>query len=150
LEQCEQAKASLKEEYEQQCKQKLDKMQTKVDAATTRATISKRGFDLCKGDLAAANAQGESMQAEVMKKQAELAKQTANTKAKEKEMRTEVTSDVADKVQAEERERYDRKLDKAVTKISKKMPISPKCVACAKLSNAERAVTAAQCAGCPS
>merc|ERR1711966_476501 len=136
LEQCQRDKSKQKDMMIKKCDGRIREMQAVVDAAQTKATIAKRGYALCTGELAAANAQGASMQAEALKSQGQIADIVA--KQQEQAKKIKITSDVSDKIQKEERDRYDDKLKKAIKKVSKAKPISPKCQACAKLSAQER------------
>merc|ERR1711934_1074798 len=149
LEGCQRGRALDQQRYRDACSKKLSNMQKKVDAADTRATIAKRGYTLCQGDLDAAKTQGASMQAEAMKAQSQIADRIANSKTEQKAMREKITAEVSDKIQNSERDRYDNKLRKAISKVSKTKPISPKCQACGKLSVAERQATGADCSECP-
>lgn len=148
LDNCNRNRALDKQRAAEGCRKKVSKMQAKVDASETKATIANRGYTLCKGELAASNAQGASMQAEAMKAQSKMADSIANQKAEQEAMKEKITGELSERIQKDERDRYDHKLSKAISKVSKTQPISPKCQACAKLSDQERQVVGANCAEC--
>merc|ERR1711865_884802 len=124
------------------------KMDGEVTQANTKAAISKRGYELCKGELQNANAASNAVKAEAMATESQLADTMANLAKKAKTMRQRITVAVSGKIHDEEREIFDKKLDKAVNNLAKKKPMTAKCKVCAKLSGQEKIDLKADCGDC--
>lgn len=148
LDQCQSDKAKVKDQVKAEYEEMTLKLKQAVAKAETKASISKRGYQLCQGQLASANAAGESLKAAAMKQEADAAAQAAKQSRMEKTMRKRITAEVSEKIRTEEQDKYDAKLARAIQQVAKTTPISPKCQACAKLSSQEKIDTGASCGDC--
>jgi len=148
LETCQKEKTKSIEKAKSEFKTLAIKLEDKVTQADTKASISKRGYELCQANLIDANAASNAVKATAMQTESQLADQMANQAKLAETLKTRITASVSQKIHDEEREIYETKLDKAVNKLSQKKPMSPKCKVCAKLSGQEKIDLKADCGVC--
>jgi chromosome segregation ATPase len=148
LDQCQKSKAQEIDDVRSECADQTKALKEAKAQADTKAMISKRGYELCQAQLQSSRAAGDSMKAAAMQQEANAADLAAKQATMAKVMKKRITAAVTEKIQTEEREKYENKLEKAISKVAATKPISPKCQACAKLSTQERVDTGASCGGC--